>query len=198
MERVVGALGGSSASLSHVLANPVATLGAGLVLPFLKLGEMQRNTAIARNSYEQAVINFRQTLYAALADAENALSARIQLQQQAHQQAIALEQAKRAEQLTEARYRAGAVALKDWLDAQEKRRAANLNWQSVQLARAINQVTLYKALGGSPVLPDVAASKAQGQAAPAASAAPASAAAPVLPVPAAPVPAASGTESPKE
>lgn len=206
---LTGALGGSSASLSRVLANPVATLGAGLVLPFLKLGEMQRNTAIARNSYEQAVINFRQTLYAALADAENALSARTQLQQQAHQQAIALEQAKRAEQLTEARYRAGAVALKDWLDAQEKRRAANLSWQSVQLARAINQVTLYKALGGSPVLPDVAAgasaasaptaaSKAQRQAAPAASAAPASAAAPVLPAPAAPVSAASGTESPKE
>ncbi len=143
-----------------MLANPVATLGAGLVLPFLKLGEMQRNTAIARNSYEQAVVNFRQTLYAALADVENALSARTQLQQQAHQQAIALEQAQRAEQLTEVQYRAGAVALKDWLGAQEKRRAADLSWQSVQLARAINQVTLYKALGGSPVLPAVTSASA--------------------------------------
>lgn len=155
-----GALGGSSASLSRVLANPVATLGAGLVLPFLKMGEMQRNTAIARNSYEQAVINFRQTLYAALSDAENALSARIQLQQQAEQLAMTLEQAKRAEQLVEVQYRAGAVALKDWLDAQEKRRSAALNWQNAQLARAINQVTLYKALGGSPVLPPVTASSA--------------------------------------
>lgn len=157
---LTGALGGSSTSLSRVLANPVATLGAGLVLPFLKLGEMQRNTAIARNSYEQAVVNFRQTLYAALADVENALSARTQLQQQAHQQAIVMEQAQRAEQLTEVQYRAGAVALKDWLDAQEKRRAADLSWQSVQLARAINQVTLYKALGGSPVLPAVTSASA--------------------------------------
>ena len=153
--RLTGALGGSSTSLSNVLANPVATLGAGLALPFLRLGEMQRNTAIARNSYEQAIIHFRQTLYAALADAENALSARTQLQQQSDQQAIALEQAKRAEQLTEVQYRAGAVPLKTWLDAQESRRSATLAWQNVQLARAINQVTLYKALGGSAVLPAV-------------------------------------------
>ena len=152
---LTGALGGSSTSLSNVLANPVATLGAELALPFLRLGEMQRNTAIARNSYEQAIIHFRQTLYAALADAENALSARTQLQQQSDQQAIALEQAKRAEQLTEVQYRAGAVPLKTWLDAQESRRSATLAWQNVQLARAINQVTLYKALGGSAVLPAV-------------------------------------------
>ena len=152
---LTGVLGGSSTSLSNVLANPVATLGAGLALPFLRLGEMQRNTAIARNSYEQAIIHFRQTLYAALADAENALSARTQLQQQSDQQAIALEQAKRAEQLTEVQYRAGAVPLKTWLDAQESRRSATLAWQNVQLARAINQVTLYKALGGSAVLPAV-------------------------------------------
>ena len=152
---LTGALGGSSTSLSNVLANPVATLGAGLALPFLRLGEMQRNTAIARYSYEQAIIHFRQTLYAALADAENALSARTQLQQQSDQQAIALEQAKRAEQLTEVQYRAGAVPLKTWLDAQESRRSATLAWQNVQLARAINQVTLYKALGGSAVLPAV-------------------------------------------
>ena len=152
---LTGALGGSSTSLSNVLANPVATLGAGLALPFLRLGEMQRNTAIARNSYEQAIIHFRQTLYAALADAENALSARTQLQQQSDQQAIALEQAKRAEQLTEVQYRAGAVPLKTWLDAQESRRSATLAWQNVQLARAINQVTQYKALGGSAVLPAV-------------------------------------------
>ena len=152
---LTGALGGSSTSLSNVLANPVATRGAGLALPVLRLGEMQRNTAIARNSYEQAIIHFRQTLYAALADAENALSARTQLQQQSDQQAIALEQAKRAEQLTEVQYRAGAVPLKTWLDAQESRRSATLAWQNVQLARAINQVTLYKALGGSAVLPAV-------------------------------------------
>ena len=73
---------------------------------------------------------------------------------------MTLEQAKRAEQLVEVQYRAGAVALKDWLDAQEKRRSATLNWQNAQLARAINQVTLYKALGGSPVLPPVTAASA--------------------------------------
>lgn len=152
---LTGSLGGSSNALSQLLSNPVGTLGAGLILPFLKAGEMQRNTSIAQNSYEQAVLGFRQTLYQAFADVENALSGRTNLQQQAAQLQQALAQAERAEQLMEVRYRAGAVPLKFWLDAQETRRSAALALQDVQLARLVNLVTLYQALGGSPLLAPV-------------------------------------------
>ena len=148
---LTGALGGSSTSLSRVLANPVATLGAGLVLPFLKLGEMQRNTAIARNSYEQAVVNFRQTLYAALADVENALSNKTQLQVQASAQERTLTLAQRTERLNEVRYRAGAVALKQWIDAQEARRNTQNSLIQIRLNQLSNMVTLMQSLGGSPV-----------------------------------------------
>ena len=152
---LTGSLGGSSNALSQLLSNPVGTLGAGLILPFLKAGEMQRNTAIAQNSYEQAVLGFRQTLYQAFADVENALSGRTNLQQQVVQLQQALAQAERAEQLMEVRYRAGAVPLKFWLDAQETRRNAALALQDVQLARLVNLVTLYQALGGSLLLAPV-------------------------------------------
>ena len=149
---VTGTLGSGSASLANVLGNPVATLGAGLVLPFLKFGEMQRNTAIAQSSYEQAIISFRKTLYSALADVENALSNRTQLQTQEARLTESLAQARRAEELTRIRYRAGAVAMKIWLDAQETRRTAEMALLDVQLNRADNLVTTYQALGGAPVL----------------------------------------------
>lgn len=157
---LTGALGSASQRLRQVLQNPVLTLGAGLALPFINAGEMQRNTAIAQSSYEQAVRGFRQSLYTALAEVENALSQRTRLagQEQALQQA--LQHARRAEQLTEVRYRAGALALKSWLDAQETRRNAETALLQVQYLRADNLLATYQALGGSPVLPSVPAPEA--------------------------------------
>ena len=65
---LTGALGTSSKELLNVLSNPVGTLGANLTLPFLNVREMRLNTAIARNQHEEAVVNFRKSLYAALAE----------------------------------------------------------------------------------------------------------------------------------
>jgi outer membrane protein TolC len=47
------------------------------------------------------------------------------------------------------RYRAGAVALKPWLDAQEKRRSAETALAENRLNRLVNHATLYQALGGA-------------------------------------------------
>ena len=57
--------------------------------------------------------------------------------------------ARRAERLYEVRYRAGAVALKPWLDAQEKRRSAEIALAENRLNRLVNHATLYQALGGT-------------------------------------------------
>lgn len=198
---LTSSVGSASTALKNVLSNPALSLGLGVALPFLNVGEMQRNLQTSRNNYELAVVNFRQTLHKALAEVENTLSARQHLQQQWQYQQQAHAQAKRAEQLTAVRYRAGAISLKHWLDAQEALRNAALAEQEANLARLQNHVALMQALGGSPVLPDVAdttaaqaAANAQPAQAPVPMRAPApSAAAPVVlavPAPAASVPAA--------
>ena len=46
------------------------------------------------------------------------------------------------------RYRLGAATLQVWLDAQEKRRSAELSVSANRLDQFNAQVTLYKALGG--------------------------------------------------
>jgi len=146
---LTGSLGGTSNVLSDVLRNPVATLGAGLVLPFVQWRDMQRNVAVSQADYEQAVLGFRQTWYQALADVENALSARTQYEAQGQQLQLSQVAAQQAERFSEIRYRAGAVPLKTWLDAQETRRQADNAVAQNCLNRLSNLVTLYQALGGA-------------------------------------------------
>ncbi|MFL9923735.1 efflux transporter outer membrane subunit [Herbaspirillum lusitanum] len=145
---LTGSVGGSSDALRNVLQNPIGTLGAGLVLPFLQWNEMKLNVKVSQADYESAVVTFRQTLYSALSDVENALSARQQYATQEQLLIANLKAAQGAERLYELRYRAGSVTLQSWLDAQEKRRTAETSLAENRLNRLKNQVTLYQALGG--------------------------------------------------
>jgi NodT family efflux transporter outer membrane factor (OMF) lipoprotein len=146
-------VGSSSTSLTDVLKNPVASLGAGLSLPFLQFNQMRMNIAVSETQYEEAVVNFRQTLYQAFADTANALAARETLTQRFILLQGSLEATRKAERLYEVRYRAGAVALRSWLDAQERRRSAEIALAESQLGRLNNQVTVYQVLGGDAQLP---------------------------------------------
>ncbi len=139
---------GGGTSLGSVLSNPVGTLGAALVLPFLQWRDMQRNVAISQAEADAAVLGFRQTLYTALSDVDQALSARDQLNIQALAQNGRLVQAQKVERLTELRYRSGAEPLKSWLDAQEARRQAELAAADVRFNQLSNWVSLVQALGG--------------------------------------------------
>lgn len=145
---LTGSLGGSSNSLLDLLANPVAALGASMTLPFLNVGEMRLNTAIARNQHEEAVVNFRKSLYAALVETEKALSARTELASQEQAQQRVMQESAEITRLYEARYRAGQVPLRTWLDAQERSRNAQLALSALHLAQLQNQVTITKVLGG--------------------------------------------------
>jgi len=146
---LTGALGGSSTSLSNVLSNPIGTLGAGLSLPFLQYRQMDLNIRVSQAQYEQAVVNFRQTLYQALADVDNALSARDRYAGQGLQLQARLDDARTAERLYETRYRLGAVALRIWLDAQEARRTAETALAENRYNRLVNHATLFRVLGGT-------------------------------------------------
>ncbi|WP_449220247.1 efflux transporter outer membrane subunit [Tistrella mobilis] len=146
---LTGSLGGSSVALRDLLANPVATLGLGLTLPFLNWTERDLTIRTSEADYEAAVVNFRQTLYQAFADTENALSARSRRAERDLRLQAALDAARSAEQIYETRYRAGAIDLQSWLESQETRRTAELNLLENRLEEIRAMITLYQALGGS-------------------------------------------------
>lgn len=145
---LTGSLGSTSAELAKTLQNPIASLGAGLSLPFLQWTQMKLNIQVSETEYEEAVTTFRQTLYSALADVENALSARQHYLEQNKQLEKSLEAAKAVEKLYETRYRLGAVAMQSWLDAQEKRRSAENSLAENRYNRLANYSTLCEVLGG--------------------------------------------------
>ena len=109
---------------------------------------MRRNIKISETEYEQAVIEFRQTLYSALADVENSLSARQQYLTQAEKLEQTLQAARQTEELYRIRWQAGGSTLQDWLDAQENRRQAESSLAENRFNQLQNHITLAKALGG--------------------------------------------------
>jgi NodT family efflux transporter outer membrane factor (OMF) lipoprotein len=145
---LTGSLGTASTGLSELVSNPLGSLAATLVLPFIQINQAHFVTTLARTQYDKAVVSFRKTLLQALIDVDNALSARIQLAKEGVQLQRSLESARTVDRLTEIRYRAGAVALRSWLDAQEARRQAEIALSNNRLARLQNYATLCQALGG--------------------------------------------------
>jgi len=150
---LTGSLGGSSTSLLNVLQNPVAVLGAGLALPFVQWNTRTLNLKISETHYEEAVVNFRQTLYTSLSEVENALSARDHYEAESLHLEEAVSLAISAEKLLEIRYRAGSSGIQFWLDAQESRRSAEKALAENRLNRYKSMMTLYRALGGDLRLP---------------------------------------------
>ncbi|MEY4429871.1 MAG: hypothetical protein RLZZ182_2560, partial [Pseudomonadota bacterium] len=161
---LTAAVGGSSQDLKDVLRDPLGTLAASLVLPFVQFREMERNTAIAQADADAAVLGFRQTLYQALSDVDKGLSAQVQAERQTRALQTRLEQARKVERLTEVRYRAGAEPLKSWLDAQEARRTAELALADARYSQLSSYVSLVQALGGHVPLAEVPTARMAAQA----------------------------------
>ena len=142
-----GSYGLSSSGLSMALQNPVSILGVGLTLPFIQWNTTQLTIKVSESQYAEAVSNFRQHLYSALAEVEDALSARVQYSAEAEKLSLSLEQARRAESLIQVRYRAGAINVQLWLDAQQKVRSAEMALAQNRFNQLSNLVKLNKALG---------------------------------------------------
>jgi len=146
--RLTGAVGTSSTTLGNVLSNPTATLGVGLELPFLNIRQIRRTLKTADVDYQIAANSFRRTLYNALFEVDNALSARTHLAQQVAASQASLEEAAHIVRIQESRYRSGATDLRTWLEAQQTYRSAELSLTQIRRSQLLNDAALYRALGG--------------------------------------------------
>lgn len=145
---LTGSIGTASTALTDLLKNPLGVLGLNLALPFVQWNTQQLNIKITQVEYEQAVIQFRQTLYNALAEVENALTTYMRYQETALQRKHLLEQALHSEKILAVRYRAGQISAKDWLAQQETRRLAALNVAENHYQQLSQLMHLYQVLGG--------------------------------------------------
>ncbi|EKO3437451.1 efflux transporter outer membrane subunit [Vibrio fluvialis] len=151
---LTGALGGSSTELRKLLSDPIGTLGADLTLPFLNWNEMQLNRDIAQVKYESAIISYRKTLYAALQDVDNALSAKENYEFQAEKLQKQYDSAAEVARIYKSQYEYGAIDITTLLDAQENERSAKASLLENRYNQLVNIAMVYQSLGGEDIVRD--------------------------------------------
>ncbi len=140
--------GTSSPSLTDYLANPVAALAAVLTLPMVQFNTARYTRQSAEVVYQANAVSFKKTLYDALRETEDALTARQQLAEEAKELAQSLKLSQQVERLTLTRWQQGGSDIQPWLEAQRTLRQARIRQLENVLARKNNALQLYAALGG--------------------------------------------------
>jgi NodT family efflux transporter outer membrane factor (OMF) lipoprotein len=151
---LTGGLGTASTDLLNFVKNPVGFLGGILSLPFVHADTVKLNIQVSRSEYDEAAAFFRQRLYTALTEVEDALSAKQLLQMAYDQELNAKEQAALVEGRIETQYRTGFVGLQSWIDASRSMRSAERALLYTRFNQLTNESRLYLALGaenGTPV-----------------------------------------------
>ena len=146
----------------QILQNPVAALSANITLPFLNYHKKDIARREAETGYQQSLASFRQTLYRALGETQNAILNLAQSQKEAQNLQERLMQAKDIEALTRIRYQAGAASLQDVLEKEDATRSVEETLLANRYQQLTRSVTLHLALGGS--LQDNAAARPQPEA----------------------------------
>ncbi len=145
------ASGGTTSDVLSNLLTPgsfLTSLVAGLTAPLFEGGRLEAQEDAARARQRELMANYSRAVLSAFRDAEAALSA-ADLYNRQHQFAQqALEEARRAYGIAEARYRIGAVDFISVLDAQRSVFQATDSVAQANLARLAALVDLYEALGG--------------------------------------------------
>jgi outer membrane protein, multidrug efflux system len=148
--QLTGSAGAASNALRLLIKDPtlVLSIGASLLQPIFEGGRLRAEVDVARSRQSELVLVYRKAILAALTDVETALAAGSRLRQQEMLLEQLSQQAVRAMQLSEVRYREGADDLLVLLAAQRTLFQAQDQLVQIRLARLEATLSLFKALGG--------------------------------------------------
>lgn len=143
-----GINGGGTRELSDILRNPLGVFTAGLLLPFFEFNKGKLRVASAEATYLESVELFKKTLFDALADVENSLSAYKQFADEGLYLSRAHESSSRAEKIAGIRYRLGQSNIQEWLEQQDVKRRIELRLAKNRTDQLVAMVKFYQAIGG--------------------------------------------------
>lgn len=149
---LTGALNTSSSSLLELLQNPVASLGSGIVLPFLEWRDMQLNKGISEIDYQISVVDYRDTVYQAFEEVDNLLTAKKHYVYQGGVYQSQYSNAREIERIYESKYTHGESDIIDWLNAMESRRGIESSLLESRYNQFVVQARLYQSLGGEDIV----------------------------------------------
>lgn len=146
---LTGAAGNSSAALL-ALGNPAYSVGltASFVQTLFDGNRLRLQVETSESVRRQLVESYRRTVYASLKEVDDALSNASRNLAQERAQIEIRQEARRALQLSELRYREGADDLNTLLDAQRTLFAADDQVAQQRLLRLTGTTDVFKSLGG--------------------------------------------------
>lgn len=144
-----GSIGLNALSLSG-LGSPAAaaSLLASISVPLFDGGRIRAQVRQQEAARDEAEVNYRATLLAALQEVEDTLVAVRGTREQLAAQQAAAASAERAAQIAEQRYRSGLVDFQNVLQTQRTLLSAQDSVAATATTLAIQHARLYKALGG--------------------------------------------------
>jgi multidrug efflux system outer membrane protein len=118
------------------------------MLPIFNAGRNQASLESAQAGRDIAVAQYEKSVQSAFREVSDALVSQSTLAEQARAQQAQAEAERTRFNLSDLRYRNGVASYLDLLDAQRSLFATEQAVVQVKLAQLVNQITLYKALGG--------------------------------------------------
>lgn len=126
----------------------VWNLGAGVLQPIFRGGELTAKRRAAIAAYDQAEAQYRETVLAAFQDVADVLSALENDAQALMAQAEAESAARAALELARERFRLGAASYLTLLNAERQHQQARIGLVQAQATRFADTAALFQALGG--------------------------------------------------
>ncbi|HTS53992.1 MAG TPA: efflux transporter outer membrane subunit [Burkholderiales bacterium] len=146
---LTGSLSGQATQLHDVLSGPsLWSLGAGIVQPIFRGGQLQAERRAAMAAYDAALAQYQGTVLQAFGNVADALHVLEQDAQTLKAQAEAEKLARERLDLTRKQWELGGTSYLALLDAQRQHALARAALVSVEGARYADTAALFQALGG--------------------------------------------------
>ena len=150
-----GATGRASDDLGTLFNAGTRTwsLVPSLSLPLFDGGANRANLDYAKASREAALATYEKTIQTAFREVADALALNGTIEQQVQAQSRLLHAAEQAFAIAQERYRVGSDTFLNLLVSQQTLLSARSAWADLQETRQLNNVSLYRALGGGATEP---------------------------------------------
>ena len=114
----------------------------------LNYGRLKNNVRVQDARYQQAIVNYQNTVLTAYREVEDAMVAFIESQQESRFRGEAATASKKSTEIANIQYREGAVDFQRVIDSERSLVVQQDQWTDARGSIALNLIAMYKALGG--------------------------------------------------
>jgi len=122
--------------------------GPGFRWNIFNYGRLKNNVRVQDARYQQAIVNYQNTVLDAYKEVEDAMVGFVESQQETSYRSTAAEAARRSTEIARIQYREGAVDFQRVIDSERSLVAQQDRWTDSRGQIALSLIAMYKALGG--------------------------------------------------